>query len=258
MDRRVVKNLTRGVVAELRRRLAPLNVVRTPSRFHPSRLKHLATMAMRAELPTTFRMVDRLRARGCSAGEVLLDVLGEAARLVDHWYRTDRCTSTERSIGLGSLCVLARYAGRRMLHVDPPHQGSVAVITLRRATPSLDPLLHHLYAEAAGWNVEMLEGSTESDVLAYLATVSVDVALISVTAEREVKVVERIVRAGSKRSVNPAITFAAMTTGRGAFFLNRRVDRVVHQLLLDPCETHTYLRQSSILTSTPASSYSWA
>ncbi|MEL6340287.1 MAG: hypothetical protein AAFQ65_10290 [Myxococcota bacterium] len=241
--------MTQEVLTRVRRKLVPAGgVLRQRPRVERGWLVRLARVAIRGDLGETRNALESFDIEGSPSGVLLLDVLGEAARLLERWYQADRCSSTERAMGIGALHVLARNSGRRLLGSLTPSRGCAVLVSLPGTTPSLAPVLHHLYAEAAGWRVDALEGETADAVVTHLGTTSVDVVLISITLAQELNALERIVRAGAQGSMNPAVCFAALAD-RLQGSVARRADRLAGGLFLDPLETHAFLRSAPFLLS---------
>lgn len=242
-----VSNMTQEVLTRVRRKLVPSGgVLRQRPRVERGWLVRLARVAIRGDLGETRSALESLDIEGSPSGVLLLDVLGEAARLLERWYQADRCSSTERAMGIGALHVLARNSGRRLLGSLTPSRGCAVLVSLPGTTPSLAPVLHHLYAEAAGWRVDTLESADA--VVTHLGATSVDVVLISITLAQELNALERIVRVGAQGSMNPAVCFAALAD-RLQGSVARRADRLAGSLFLDPLETHAFLRSAPFLLS---------
>lgn len=167
-------------------------------------IAELANLAVSQDMETALDRIESMSRAGLSLETLLVEYVSSAARrLGEQWLSDDR-SFAEVTLGLGFLQRVVSVLGH---DVAPPiaHRGLVILVAPRGEQHTLAIQILGELLRQAGWGAQVEPGLDESDLLDMVANEPVTMVGLSVSHDRMVERLPRIVAEIKRHSMNPDI-----------------------------------------------------
>ena len=195
-------------------------------KFDQVHIGNFVDLMIRNDLETAESLVNRYICDGCSAPNIVLELLSKSAQLLGEQWCSDETTFADVTIGLAGLHQILRRMDRQLNKelVSTTHSQSILLLNMPGDTHIFGLSVLETFFRNSGWSVETHFEMNPVELVDRVSKVSFDVIGFSVACDEHVDLCNLLIKDARKNSINEKLGVIA---GGSSFVRNEHLKKTI-------------------------------